>query len=126
MNALQGLNLESVPNLCNTLLLAVVEATDKDGNELCAIFKEVIVDCNVLEPTFLSDSVGLRFQLVSAEDYPDYYELIHEPISIAQISERITNNTYASFDECVADFDLMFANAREVCICSSFRSHPRD
>lgn len=58
---------------------------------------------------------------MSPEEYPDYYELVKEPISLEQIAEKISDKTYTTFDECVRDFDLMFANARIVCAPNPFR-----
>eukprot|EP00037_Helgoeca_nana_P019925 m.196263 g.196263 ORF g.196263 m.196263 type:complete len:1521 (+) comp25055_c0_seq1:193-4755(+) len=86
----KSLHHETVENLCTQLLHGAEDATDEAEVELCALFKE----------------------LVSPEEYPDYYELVKEPISLEQIAEKISDKTYTTFDECVRDFDLMFANAR--------------
>jgi len=47
--------------------------------------------------------------LPSAEDYPDYYEVIDNPISLSLIKR----NKYVSKDDFKEAFALMFDNARE-------------
>lgn len=48
-------------------------------------------------------------RLPSKADYPDYYEIIKNPIDMDRIQSKI--NKYNSLDEIVADFALMFENA---------------
>lgn len=45
--------------------------------------------------------------------YPDYYEVIKEPIDLLAIEARIKNEHYSSEEELVADFKLMFKNCRQ-------------
>ena len=45
--------------------------------------------------------------LPSKLDYPDYYEIIQQPIDL----KRIESRQYASIDELVIDFQQMFDNA---------------
>ena len=52
-------------------------------------------------------------ELPSREDYPDYYEIIKEPIAIDVIQGRIDSDHYkGSHKDFVADLDLMFKNAK--------------
>ena len=44
--------------------------------------------------------------------YPDYYEVIKQPIAMATIRKRITANTYKLATDYRADWRLMFNNAR--------------
>lgn len=48
-------------------------------------------------------------RLPTKSDYPDYYEIIKNPIDMDRIQSRI--NKYDSLDEIVQDFALMFENA---------------
>ncbi|VDM23905.1 unnamed protein product [Hydatigera taeniaeformis] len=50
--------------------------------------------------------------LPSKEDYPDYYEVIQEPIDLTIIKERMDSNKYPTHQAMVADLRLMFNNAR--------------
>eukprot|EP00049_Salpingoeca_infusionum_P015522 m.303049 g.303049 ORF g.303049 m.303049 type:complete len:1525 (-) comp15891_c1_seq3:507-5081(-) len=47
------------------------------------------------------------------EDMPMYYDVISNPISLEQIDSRIKENQYEAVDQCVADFKLMFHNAKQ-------------
>ncbi|VDL60867.1 unnamed protein product [Hymenolepis diminuta] len=50
--------------------------------------------------------------LPSREEYPDYYEVIQEPIDLTIIKERMETNNYPTHQAMVADLRLMFNNAR--------------
>lgn len=47
--------------------------------------------------------------LPSAEEYPDYYDVIEQPMSLLQIK----NAKFANKDEFKAAFELVFSNAQE-------------
>jgi len=66
---------------------SVRECTDAHGRVLSALFMD----------------------LPSAEDYPDYYEVIDNPVSLSVIKK----NKYATKEEFKQAFGLMFDNARE-------------
>ncbi|KAG2023767.1 SNF2-family ATP dependent chromatin remodeling factor snf21 [Coprinopsis cinerea AmutBmut pab1-1] len=51
-------------------------------------------------------------ELPDRRDYPDYYQLISQPISLAQIRKRYTGIHYKSVQQFKNDFLLMFNNAR--------------
>lgn len=51
-------------------------------------------------------------ELPDAIDYPDYYEEIQNPIALDGIKQKIDSESYKSLDDFVADFYLMFDNAR--------------
>lgn len=44
--------------------------------------------------------------------YPDYYEVISEPIDFLEIENKIRNEQYSSENDLIRDFKLMFANCR--------------
>ncbi|XP_015750031.1 PREDICTED: protein polybromo-1-like [Acropora digitifera] len=72
------------------LYKAVVNYQDENGRYLSAIFVE----------------------LPSAQDYPDYYQVISEPVCLSQIENNIRDTKYSSEDELMLDFEVMFDNAR--------------
>ncbi|KAJ8960513.1 hypothetical protein NQ318_013797 [Aromia moschata] len=50
-------------------------------------------------------------KLPSKIDYPDYYEVISNPIDMERISQRLKANGYETLEDLVGDFVLMFDNA---------------
>lgn len=72
------------------LYKAVVNYQDENGRYLSAIFVE----------------------LPSSQDYPDYYQVISEPVCLSQIENNIRDNKYSGEDELMLDFEVMFDNAR--------------
>ncbi|CAD0205494.1 unnamed protein product [Chrysodeixis includens] len=50
-------------------------------------------------------------KLPSKTEYPDYYELIKNPIDMERIAHKLKNNVYNSVNELASDFILMFDNA---------------
>jgi ATP-dependent helicase STH1/SNF2 len=50
--------------------------------------------------------------LVSKDDYPTYYTMIKEPISMGMILERIRSPYYRTIQQFRDDFRLMYDNAR--------------
>lgn len=50
--------------------------------------------------------------LVDKRDYPIYYTMIKQPIALKMIKKRIHSSYYKTISQCVADFHLMFDNAR--------------
>ena len=47
------------------------------------------------------------------EQYPDYYEVIREPIDLKTIDMKITKSIYKSIDDMMNDVFLMFKNAKQ-------------
>lgn len=43
---------------------------------------------------------------------PDYYAAIRSPIALEHIKKSLKRKRYTSFDQCIADLDLMFENAK--------------
>lgn len=44
--------------------------------------------------------------------YPDYYDVILEPIDFLEIESKIRNDQYRNDQEVISDFKLMFSNCR--------------
>lgn len=65
----------------------------------------------------------------SKKDYPDYYNVILEPMDLKTIEYKIRNERYATEEELLEDMKLMFRNARhyneegsQVCFTTSLRT----
>ncbi|XP_035918994.1 protein polybromo-1-like isoform X3 [Anopheles stephensi] len=50
-------------------------------------------------------------KLPSKSEYPDYYDIIKDPIDIEKIEKKLRQQVYESVDDMAADFMLMFENA---------------
>ncbi|RLU27258.1 hypothetical protein DMN91_001059 [Ooceraea biroi] len=62
------------------------------------------------------DAKGRQLSLIfmklpNKNEYPDYYEVIKQPIHMEKIAATLKNNGYDNLDELVSDFILMFDNA---------------
>lgn len=62
------------------------------------------------------DSKGRQLSLIfmklpNKNEYPDYYEVIKQPMNMEKIASTLKNNGYENLDELVSDFILMFDNA---------------
>ena len=56
--------------------------------------------------------IGLFMERPSKKDYPDYYDVITHPMDMKTVDEKIKRNSYASAEDALADFKLMFNNCR--------------
>lgn len=45
--------------------------------------------------------------------YPDYYEVINDPIDFLEIEAKIKSEQYHNEKELISDFKLMFSNCRQ-------------
>ncbi|KAG4079697.1 hypothetical protein HA402_009083 [Bradysia odoriphaga] len=50
-------------------------------------------------------------KLPSKNDYPDYYDIIKNPIDMEKIAHKLKTQVYETVDEIASDFMLMFENA---------------
>ena len=57
--------------------------------------------------------IGMFMEKPSRREYPDYYEVIANPIDMTTIDERIRMGGYKSEDEFMSDMKLMFSNCRK-------------
>ena len=55
----------------------------------------------------------LFLELPSKVDYPSYYIQIKNPISMAEIKQKLNQEKYWSLDQVMSDLKLMFNNARQ-------------
>ena len=46
------------------------------------------------------------------QKYPDYYDVIHDPIDLKTIAQRIQGNEYKCLDDMVKDLNQMVNNAK--------------
>ncbi|KIJ59828.1 hypothetical protein HYDPIDRAFT_99946 [Hydnomerulius pinastri MD-312] len=69
---------------------AVLACEDSDGRKRCELFRE----------------------LPDKRDYPDYYQLITQPIALSTIRKRVNTGYYKSVTQYKEDWKLMFDNAR--------------
>jgi len=56
--------------------------------------------------------IGVFLEKPSRKDYPDYYDIISEPIDMNMIENKIKTNQYKTEEELLADCKLMFSNCR--------------
>lgn len=50
--------------------------------------------------------------LPSRTRYPEYYNVIQNPMDLKTIASKIQNNAYTGLDEMFADLNLMISNAK--------------
>ena len=85
LNAEQGYK-----SIYSSVYRAITQAKDNTGRQLASIF----------------------FVKPDPDRYPDYYEVIQEPIDLKTIDHKITKNHYKSIDDMMKDVFLMFKNAK--------------
>ena len=56
--------------------------------------------------------IGVFMELPSKKDYPDYYDIISEPMDMNMIDQKIKTNQYKLEEEMISDCKLMFSNCR--------------
>ncbi|ELU40246.1 Bromodomain-containing protein [Rhizoctonia solani AG-1 IA] len=81
----------SASELGHQLLETLRKATNASGTLLATEFKK----------------------LPNKRQYPDYYELISQPIAFDNIRAKLDAHEYASLEEVKSDFDLCFRNAKK-------------
>jgi len=74
----------------NECYRAVVACEDADGRKRCELFRE----------------------LPDKHDYPDYYQLISQPIALSHLRKRASGAYYKDVQHYRNDWTLMFNNAR--------------
>jgi protein polybromo-1 len=57
--------------------------------------------------------IGMFMEKPSRKDYPDYYEVITNPIDMTIINDRIKSGQYKTEDDLITDMKLMFNNCRQ-------------
>ncbi|KAM9940503.1 hypothetical protein OXX80_000044 [Metschnikowia pulcherrima] len=77
-----------------------------------APFQEFLDSLDALQDAAETRQLVTAFvKLPSKKLYPDYYELIEHPLSLHEVSKKVSRDAYASTDEFIADFRLMHDNA---------------
>ncbi|CEI86268.1 hypothetical protein RMCBS344292_00711 [Rhizopus microsporus] len=59
------------------------------------------------------DITAIFMKLPSKKEYPDYYQIIKQPIALETIKNKIDKNMYQSISQMKADIDLMVSNAKK-------------
>lgn len=90
----------------NECYRAVLACEDETGRKRCELFREL--------PDRRVSSIGFRgvYLLTVLQDYPDYYQLITQPIALSLLRKRGSSNYYKSVLAYRDDWRLMFNNAR--------------
>ncbi|KAF7340173.1 Chromatin structure-remodeling complex subunit snf21 [Mycena venus] len=81
---------EKMKKIFNECYRAVVACEDADGRKRCELFRE----------------------LPDKHDYPDYYQLITQPIALSHLRKRASGSYYKDLQHYRSDWTLMFNNAR--------------
>ena len=87
---------------------AVLACEDDTGRKRCELFRE-LPDKRVSAYLGGRDFVAL---LTSIKDYPDYYQLITQPIAMSHLRKRANAGHYKTVQAYRDDWKLMFNNAR--------------
>ncbi|KAI8061744.1 SNF2 family N-terminal domain-containing protein [Gongronella butleri] len=83
--------------------------------QMTSVFEQVyqaVLDAREDNGDTYRDLCDLFMELVDKRDFPTYYKLIKDPISLEMINERIHSPHYRNLNMFRDDFDLMFDNAR--------------
>jgi hypothetical protein len=113
------LNLSKTPNTIKKKI-----KISKDGIKVTKILI-LVIDKWVIDPALIKDTCANLLQtleknkeiepfknLISKKDYPDYYEIIENPISLKEIGAKIKKSLYGEMDEFKNDILLMFNNCK--------------
>ena len=100
-------DLEVVP------ILEEVKKSPKDPREqlrkrLKALYTSILLWTN-------SDNIqpiGVFMEKPDRKSYPDYYDIITEPVDMKMINDRIMTNVYKCEEDMISDCKLMFSNCR--------------
>ncbi|KAI5967068.1 hypothetical protein KGF57_000496 [Candida theae] len=52
-------------------------------------------------------------KLPDSKSYPDYYQIVKDPISLNEIRIKVRSRKYSNVDQFINDLDLMFANCQQ-------------
>lgn len=100
-------DIESVP------ILEEVKKSPKDPKEqmrkrLKVLYNSILIWTNTdnIQP------IGVFMEKPDRKTYPDYFDIISEPIDMKTINDKIMTNSYRSEEEMLSDCKLMFSNCR--------------
>ncbi|XP_055539824.1 protein polybromo-1 isoform X1 [Wyeomyia smithii] len=95
--------------------LSTPKAASRAKNKLNTLESKLkhLYDCvrEYREPKANRQLSYIFVKLPSKNEYPDYYDIIKNPIDIDKIEQKLRKQSYESVDEMAADFMLMFENA---------------
>ena len=81
---------DAIKKRMRVLYNTILKYTAKDGIELISMFME--------KPSRI--------------EYPDYYEVISQPMDMTTVNDRIASGYYKSEEECFSDLKLIFTNCK--------------
>ncbi|PHZ14019.1 Bromodomain-containing protein [Rhizopus microsporus ATCC 52813] len=59
------------------------------------------------------DITAIFMKLPSKKEYPDYYQIIKQPIALETIKNKVEKNMYQNISQMKADIELMVSNAKK-------------
>ncbi|KAL7751099.1 hypothetical protein RI367_003679 [Sorochytrium milnesiophthora] len=83
-----------------------------DDRALLAQYRAVFKAVNEAQDADGRYMIDLFAQLPPKKLYPDYYEVIKQPISMREIKSKIEKHAYNSLELLRGDFNLMFSNCK--------------
>ena len=91
------------------------DSSDDDDNDTNAEDPKRVLYSTLLkyENTAGVQIIGMFMQKPSKKDYPDYYEVITNPMDMNTINEKIKKGLYKTTEEFIQDCRLMFNNCRQ-------------
>ena len=75
---------------------------------ISSLFESIIIDMKDV----LADRMDAFVPPVDKKHVPDYYDIIHNPMCIQMIREKLRDNKYSTREEFLEDFELIYENAR--------------
>ena len=94
------------------LKLTVPTTFMPDSSHLLEHYERVLETIeSATDPSSGRYRADLFLELPSMESYPDYYQQIRQPVSLAEVRSRLASGEYASLQAMRADIELMTANA---------------
>ncbi len=73
------------------------------------LFNELIED--IVDSCIKNDLTKLFHQPVKKKDYPDYYDIIKQPIDLGSMKNKTKRNEYKSINSFISDMDLLVQNS---------------
>ncbi|KAI9267863.1 hypothetical protein BY458DRAFT_475796 [Sporodiniella umbellata] len=91
----------------------ILTATIKEDPQI--LFEQLYLDVvnyrDPEEPDY--DITAIFLKLPSKKDYPDYYQIIKQPIALETIKTKVDKRAYQHISQMKADLDLMISNAKK-------------
>lgn len=107
----KNLNAAPVDTKLKQLYEAIRDFRDPKANRQLALIFMKLPSKNVRISLSRNKSSNLLIELSHCQDYPDYYDIIKNPIDMEKIAHKLRTQVYETVDEIASDFMLMFENA---------------